>query len=397
LVFLIAACSGGSKGDSSRSATSSSRPAAIRAPRGDLYQPPADMRPAQPGTLIWARLFAQRVGDPKLFPEATIWQMLYHSRDRAGRDIAVSGYAVVPEGKQPAGGRPVYAWAHPLVGLGDRCAPSKAIPDHLPPYGRPQVRRGAVLVATDYEGLGTPGNYPYLSGEAEGRGVLDSIRAAEQLPNAGSAGDVVIAGESEGGNAALWAAQIAHEYAPELPVRGVLALAPVADLPTFITAISTTRGRLGVALIAAQGLHAGSPDFAPNTYLLPAAVNDLARVNTECATATIARYRARTPTSVIRRYQNQVRAFHDLLVSNSPGATNPRVPILILQGGRDAEIPARVSADLRTDYCAVDATVTRIVYPGANHRGVIKAAQTDALKWITDRFRNQRATSGCKR
>ena len=260
------------------------------------------MRPARPGTLIWARLFAQRVGDPKLFPEATIWQMLYHSRDRDGDDIAVSGFAVVPERKPPAGGRRVYAWAHGLVGLGDRCAPSKAIPDHLPPYGRQQVRRAARCSSRPTTKASAPrASIPYLSGEAEGRGVLDSVRAAAQLPNAGNVGDVVIAGDGEGGNAALWAAQIARKYARELPVRGVLALAPAGDLPTFIAAIDTARGRLGVALIAAQGLRAGSSDFAPNTYLLPAAVRDLARVNSECATATIARYRARPQTSVIRQ------------------------------------------------------------------------------------------------
>ena len=355
------------------------------------------MRPAQPGTLIWARLFAQRVGDPKLFPEATIWQMLYHSRNRAGHDIAVSGFAVVPEAKPPAGGRPVYAWAHGLVGLGDRCAPSKQIPDHLPAYSRPQVRRGAVLVATDYEGLGPPGEYPYLSGAAEGRSVLDSIRAASQLPNVGGVDSVVIAGESDGGNAALWAAQIAHEYAPDLPIRGVMALAPAGELPAVITAIDKTPARLGLALIAAQGLRAGAPDFDPGSYLTPAAVTDLARVRTECAAATIARYRNRAPSSVIRRDPNQVRAVHELLSHNSPGATDPRVAVLLLQGGRDVEIPVRASALLLTDYCAVDATVTRIVYPKANHGGVIKAAQADALRWITNRFRNQRATSGCKR
>jgi hypothetical protein len=179
-------------------------------------------------------------------------------------------------------------------------------------------------------------------------------------------------------------------------VSGVIALAPAGDLPTVITAIDTTRRRLGVALIAAQGLHAGSPDFDPSSYLLPVAVRDLARVNTECATATIARYRARPATSVIRRSQNQVRAFHDLLVDNSPGGTDPGVPILILQGGRDVEIPVGAGARLRTDYCELDATVTRLVYPRANHRGVIKAAQADALRWITNRYRNQRASSDCK-
>ena len=35
-----------------------------------------------------------------------------------------------------------------------------------------------MLVATDYEGLGTPGNYPVPVRRGGGRGVLDSVRAA---------------------------------------------------------------------------------------------------------------------------------------------------------------------------------------------------------------------------
>jgi len=355
------------------------------------------MRPAQPGTLIWARLFAQRVSDPPLFPQATIWQMLYHSRDGAGHDIAVSGYAVVPKRRAPASGRPVFAWAHGLVGLGDQCAPSKAIPDHLPAYGRPQVARGAVLVATDYEGLGTPGDHPYLVGDAEGRGVLDSIRAAANLPDVGSLGDIVIAGDTEGGSAALFAAQIAHKYAPELHISGVIALAPTADLPTFLTAIVKTPAHLGIALIAAAGLHAGNPSFDPGSFLTPAAKTDLARVSGECAAATVARYRTQAPSSVVGRDPNSDRATHAVLVDNSPGNADPHVPILILQGGRDDEIPVSLTAQLRTDYCALHVSVQRVVYPGANHSSVTKAAQTDALRWITDRYRNQRAPSDCKR
>ena len=51
----------------------------------------------------------------------------------------------------------MYAWAHGTVGIGDQCAPSHEIRDNLPPFGGLQVERGAVLVATDYEGIGTPG------------------------------------------------------------------------------------------------------------------------------------------------------------------------------------------------------------------------------------------------
>src|SRR4051794_3974228 len=102
--------------------------------------------------------------------------MLYHSRDRGGRDIAVSGFVVVPQGRAPASGRPVYAWAHDNVGLGDRCAPSKRMADNLPLYGAALIKRGIVLVATDYEGLGPAGDHPYLVGDSEAHAVLDSVR-----------------------------------------------------------------------------------------------------------------------------------------------------------------------------------------------------------------------------
>ena len=45
------------------------------------------------------------------------------------------------------------------------------------------LRQGYVVVATDYPGLGVPGmNHPYLIGVSEGRAVLNSVRAARDLP-----------------------------------------------------------------------------------------------------------------------------------------------------------------------------------------------------------------------
>ena len=47
------------------------------------------------------------------------------------------------------------------------------------------IAQGWTFVATDYEGLGTPGEHPYLVGLSEARGVLDIVRAAKQLPTTG--------------------------------------------------------------------------------------------------------------------------------------------------------------------------------------------------------------------
>ena len=78
------------------------------------------------------------------------------------------------------------------------------------------------MVATDYQGLGTPGPHPYLATRPEAYSVLDSIRAVRQA-FAGLADKIVIVGQSQGGGAAFATAGIAPEYAPELGIRGTVA------------------------------------------------------------------------------------------------------------------------------------------------------------------------------
>ncbi len=144
-----------------------------RALSGDLYQSPDPLAPAPPGTLIWA----EQVDDLPLDPPATVWRILYHSRSQDDRDIAVSGFAIVPTAPVPSWRPAGLRLGHGTVGLGDQCAPSHEIRENLPPYGGHQLEQGAVLVATDYEGLGTSGVPTSTVALGEGHAVLDSIRS----------------------------------------------------------------------------------------------------------------------------------------------------------------------------------------------------------------------------
>ena len=184
----------------------------VPTPDGDLYAAPEPLAHGDPGELIWAEQV-----DLPIQPPATIWRILYHSRTRLGTDVAVSGFAFVAKAKAPSGGRPVQAWAHGTVGLGDQCAPSKSLEDSFPPYGE-TLLRGGVIVATDYQGLGPP-DEPGTAGADVGQDVLDSVRAVAELPGVGKIGDVVLAGHSQGGAAALFAAELAKSYAPELKIN----------------------------------------------------------------------------------------------------------------------------------------------------------------------------------
>lgn len=363
-------------------------------PRGDLYRPPSPLPKRAAGTLIWA----QRVDLP-LNPPATVWRILYHSRSRTGNDIAVSGFAIVPATAARGGRRAAYAWAHGSMGQADRCAPSRNLRDNLPPFGGLLVAHGVALVATDYQGLGTPGEPTTYDGIAEGHAILDSLRAIRQLPGVGALGPVVTAGQSQGGGAALWAAELAHSYAPELDLRGVLASAPAAQFITQIKALGSApyRAYLGEVLWAVDGLDAAGYRrlLRPATLLTNAARAALARVAHQCAAQTIADWRGKPQSAMFAHDPLSIPSVRRLLNEISPGQRNPRVPIFLAQGARDQQIPLSVTAQLQARYCRLGATVTRHLYPGVRHDGVLQAEINDAVTWINDRFAKRPAPSGC--
>jgi alpha-beta hydrolase superfamily lysophospholipase len=387
VVFAIAALSVLSACGSTHAADASPP-----ADSNEFYQPPSPLPRRPPGTLIRAA----RVPLP-LHPPATVWRILYHSRSLAGKDIAVSGFAIVPPPAATGSRRPVYAWAHGSAGQADSCAPSHDVRDNLPPYGGLLVARGAALVATDYQGLGTAGDPTAYVGIAEGRAVLDSVRATRQLPGVGRLGPVLLAGQSQGGGAALWAAQLARTYAPGLDIRGVAALAPVAQLTTIMKNLGRApfNQYLGEALWAVDGLDAGYPTLDLASRLTRAARADLARVVKECAAETIARWRGRPVSAAFAQSPLSIPAAVKVLNQNSPGATDPHVPIFLAQGSRDEQIPVAVTAELEARYCTVGATLIRRLYRGATHDSVIDAASKDVLFWIRDRIRNRPAPSDC--
>src|SRR4051812_26202353 len=243
----------------------------------DFYTPPANMPKKAPGTIIRSTPITAPSG-------AKAWKVLYHSRAVDGRDIAVSGVVVVPTSATPKGGRPVVTWAHGTTGMGDQCAPSKqADAASAIPYVKQLVDAGYVVAATDYEGLGTPGVHPYLVGESEGRSVLDAARAARALSGSGAADRVLIAGHSQGGQAALFAGELASSYAPELDVLGVAAAAPAADVEHILPLAATINGAAGYLAMGIQGFHAAYPDADPAAVLSPDAQAKSDAATTQCA------------------------------------------------------------------------------------------------------------------
>ncbi|HEX6675709.1 MAG TPA: lipase family protein [Actinomycetes bacterium] len=358
-------------------------------PPAAFYQVP-DPLPApagQPGQLIRAL----EIKGPATTPGARAWVVVYHSRSQDGRDVAVSGLVVAPPGGRP-GPRPVVAWAHPTTGLADRCTPSHLGVDGIATlrgyWLGELLRRGYVVVATDYEGLGTPGLHPYLVGASEAHSVLDAVRAAGRLRGARAGGPVALWGFSEGGHAVLWAGELATTYAPELQLAGVASVSPGGALeamdrdPFWPTPVPTT----SFAMLIAAAWH--DTYGAPLDVLTAAGRAAVERLRDFCPPSA-----ANTPPA-LREDPRTVPAWRALFERNAAAQAPIPAPVLFAQGGAEGAASLRVVTRMTRRLCGFGDPTALRVYAGVHHGQVVDASGEDVLAWLDARLAG-RPASGC--
>lgn len=307
----------------------------------------------------------------------------------------MSGIVVAPKGAAPKGGRPVVAWAHGTTGLADACAPSKQADAAMSiPWVAELLAAGYVVTATDYEGLGTPGIHPYLVGESAGRSVLDTVRAARALP-VGASRRVVIAGHSQGGHAALFAGEIAKDYAPDLSVRGIASGAPVSDVQAFLQYVARTPGRTGFLVMGAAGYRAAYPELARVPLLTPDAEARMDVAIYGCVGQALAEFLFDDPSTVFANDPTSIDLWSRRLRENTAGNRAAGAPVLLWQGADDDLTPAPVNAQYVLRACRNGSTVEYRLYPGATHGSVLGVARDDVLAFFAARLASQPPISSC--
>jgi pimeloyl-ACP methyl ester carboxylesterase len=332
---------------------------------------------------------------------ATAYRIYYQSTGLHDEPIVVSGMVIVPQGSAADGTRPVVAWAHPTTGVVPRCAPSLARKRFQMIAGlHLMLARGFIVAATDYPGLGTPETHPYLVGESEGRAVLDSVRAARQLPGVGAGASFVVWGHSQGGQAALFTGLLAGSYAPDLKLLGVAAAAPATELSELMKAdLDTSGGRN----LTAMTLWSWQRVFhAPSDEVLdPAAVPVVDRLASECIESLF---------DMFERRITQRPLAHDFLVSdsfitrepwarllqeNTPGPLPASLPVFLAQGTDDQLVLPSVTSEYARRLCAFGEAVQFDRVPDTGHGFVAFRASDAAVAWIADRFAGRPAPSNC--
>ncbi len=361
-------------------------PAAASANAASFYVPPSPLPPGPPGTIIRAEIVT---GVPGVSVDATVWRALYKSQTIYGEPIAVSGYFVVPAGTPPSGGWPILTWAHGTTGVTPSCFPSRFDLAGQHPYLLPDLSAflgaGFVVAATDYEGL--TGLEPYLLGASEGRGVLDAARAAKHLPSVTTTGHVVIYGHSQGGHAALFAAELAPTYAPDLDVVGVAAAAPATNLTTILKIAPTATGGVLAFELEAAWTWAQTYDDLPAADVFTAK-------GIAAAPGLLAGCLRDTDKALNAQHLTGASLFNPGIVSdpvvlshaeaNDPGRVRTPVPMLVVQGTADTTVPPVLTdAYVQKMACPIGDTIDYEKFPGITHGEIPVAAAATVLAFLS--------------
>ncbi|MEV7989477.1 lipase family protein [Micromonospora sp. NPDC085948] len=344
--------------------------------------------PARPGTVVSAQQLPTALWLPGT---RHAHRLRYLSTSWDGSRTVVSGAVFLPEGRRPTGGWPIISWAHGTVGVADVCAPSTAgrSPRDIE-YLSAWLAAGYAVVATDYEGLGTPGPHPYINGPSAAHATIDMVRAARQVDRSLSRSWAVV-GQSQGGHAALWTAAVHARYAPELNFRGAISTAPptqfqatVAALPPLQPAAAAT----SVLFIIASGIRATNSDVDLRNYFTETGLSLLHMAETShCldTLGTVIAARGLTNNDVLTDMTALARMIA-LQASQEIPIQRYTAPVYIAQGAADTTVIPAMTQRTAQELAAARTDVTFTLYPGADHDGVLRAALPDLLTWTADRF-----------
>ena len=321
---------------------------------------------------------------------ARAWRVIYHSRDLAGADVPVSGVVIVPDGPVPEEGRTVVSWGHPTTGAATQCAPSLGFDPFQYIEGMHELlAEGYAIAATDYPGLGVAGASSYLLGIPESNSVLDIVRAARHIEDAGVSERVVLWGHSQGGQAVLFAAERAADYAPELEVRGVAVAAPAANLNALMTDDIVNISGVTIASFAIPAYEAAYTDrygAADITDILTpaglAATPDMAALCLLTQTAEIHAIADPLIGGYVRTDPATTEPWQTMLQENSAGSTPLTVPVFVGQGEADELVRPSATDGYVALLCSQGVDVAFHRYPDVTHGLAAYAALPDLLLWL---------------
>ena len=355
----------------------------------------------------------------------------YKMRGAKGQKINATAMLFKPKTSVPSTGWPLVVFGHGTTGVGQQCAPSVTMNasgawDYAGLVAL-LVSQGIVVVAPDYEGMGSSdmgvtAGHPYLDLRSAGQSMALAAVAAKKIMTNSLSGAWGTLGHSQGGHAALAAAQFsgyATRMESGLTYKGAVAVAPASNLLDALNTMWTTVSASVPSSYSAAYLTVGTLNLY-TTYLVkgtqsgnnPVTASSLlgsnmlnlynAQVESKCLDdfikaidADIRQYAGTagaSPTNysgVINLAVNAPKVAN-LLAANEPGQIKLPGKTLIVQGSADLTVLPSITAKLVTTMKAKGSDVTLSYHDTstATHSGVLSvpAAQTAVTQHVLTLF-----------
>jgi Secretory lipase len=356
-----------------------------------FYDAPTPLPPGKPGTLIRF----EQADEYDLSAEFSATRILYHSRSGSGEHVAASGVVLIPDGKPPAGGWPVIAWAHGFIGAARICAPSLMRNLGSGPFLSMYLSQGYAVVATDYAGLGTNFRNAVMDIPSNAADLINSVAAARAAaPQLGP--KWVALGRSEGGWAVVAAAEMESEMR-DPNFLGSVAIGGIADLKEIFEGVvkeerSSKESSEAKLVLLAYAIKSVYSQFQASEILTEKGMALYGQVDKDCAGPTT---EAASAPQVLKQDWERNQFVQQFFERNRIGTKPAPAPLLLLSSEGDQMVPKALNAATVARLCKQRVRVQSFEYRGPE-LGVLGDSVRDQIAWIQDRFAGKPAPSSCR-
>ena len=326
------------------------------------------------------------------------YALAFTSRDFDGSPVTILAQVYVPKLDAPSA-RPVYVFASGTTGIGDNCAPSLETPEtkrwgwyeqNMLAY----AALGFIVVFPDYTGFNDPGRpQRYFSKAAEAYMMLDAIRAGlAMFPLEGTGASpskaVFAAGYSQGGHAAMAAADLRQRYSPDVPLAGVVTYGSTNDVEALVREGPAYAPLIFYSYMDMYGRDAIKPgDFLQDRWM-PTFERDASTMPVDEFQAYYGFDHSKLykPAFAASLYGGALaRDFPELrrlFAENHTGLSGHGIPALVIQG--DADFIATTATQTKFVLALRDkgSRVKFLIYPKVSHRYTRMAGFQASVDWM---------------
>jgi pimeloyl-ACP methyl ester carboxylesterase len=378
--------------------------------------------PPVPGTLL-SVVYEERVTPQQIASEgvplfedypmpepiyaADVYRLVYWSSDHDGTPIRVEASMYVPVSSEPIRA-PVLAFGSGTTGVGDHCAPSLENPTivRLGWYRANMLAyagQGVIAIFPDYTGFNdTSVPQRYFSKFAEGYLMLDSIRAAKAVTSsvetllrtrALPATESFTAGYSQGGHAALAAADLLTEYAPEVELAGAIGFGSTNSVEMLFREAGYYPPHIVYTYMQLYGDRVVEPETILQQRWLDTLEFD---VLTKCVTEFQRYYPFDVRGLYTERFYDALMdrpldeefpVFKRILDENESGLSGHGIPVLMVQGNQDLIVTNAAQREFADRLRATGVDVELLELEGVLHRQTRPAGFVQSIDFIRERMR----------